>query len=81
MPLWDAVSARRWFMAENELRIEATGLSPAVEEALEQLGYELARYQGQDGYFARVHAVMVDPADGSLWGVSDPRDFGAAGGG
>jgi len=81
MPLWDAVSARRWFLADDELRIEATGLTPAIEEALEQLGYELARYEGQDGYFARVHAVMVDPTDGSLWGASDPRDFGAAGGG
>jgi gamma-glutamyltranspeptidase/glutathione hydrolase len=81
MALWEAVSARRWFLADGELRIEASGLTPAVEGALEKLGYELARYEGQDGYFARVHAVMVDPTDGTLWGVSDPRDFGAAGGG
>jgi gamma-glutamyltranspeptidase/glutathione hydrolase len=80
MPLDQAVAARRWFIAENELRIEATDLSSSSQEALQDLGYELNLYEGLDGYFARVHAVLVDPATGTLWGASDPRDFGAAGG-
>jgi gamma-glutamyltranspeptidase/glutathione hydrolase len=80
MPLDQAVAARRWFIAENELRIESTGLSEATLNALRGLGYELNLYDGMDGYFARVHAVQADPEAGTLWGVSDPRDFGAAGG-
>jgi gamma-glutamyltranspeptidase/glutathione hydrolase len=81
MSLEDAVAARRWFIADNELRIEATGLPSPTREALEDLGYTLSLYEGMDGYFASVHAVLLDPSTGVLWGVSDPRDFGAAGGG
>jgi gamma-glutamyltranspeptidase/glutathione hydrolase len=80
MSLEDAVAARRWFIADNELRIEATGLPSHSQEALEALGYALSLYDGMDGYFARVHAVLLDPSSGVLWGASDPRDFGAAGG-
>ncbi len=80
MVLADALAARRWFMAGEELRIEATGLPVATLEALEGLGYSLGLYEGLDGYFARVHAVVRDPSTGALWGASDPRDFGAAGG-
>jgi gamma-glutamyltranspeptidase/glutathione hydrolase len=80
MSLEDAVAARRWFIADNELRIEATGLPSHTQEALEALGYALSLYDGMDGYFARVHAVLLDPSSGVLWGASDPRDFGAAGG-
>jgi gamma-glutamyltranspeptidase/glutathione hydrolase len=80
MPVWDAVTARRWFIAENQLRIEASGLPSATLEKLEELGYELFSYDGLDGYFARVHAVLVDVDTGLLFGASDPRDFGAAGG-
>ena len=80
MSLWDAVTSRRWFIAENQLRIEASGLPAATLERLEELGYELYLYEGLDGYFARVHAVLVDADTGLLVGASDPRDFGAAGG-
>lgn len=80
MTLEEAVGARRWFMAENELRIEATGLPEATLDALSALGYELSLYEGQDGYFARVHSVLVDRENGVLFGSSDPRDLGAAGG-
>jgi gamma-glutamyltranspeptidase len=52
----------------------------ATLATLEGLGYAVSTYEGMDGYFARVHAVMVDPATGELQGASDPRDFGAAGG-
>ncbi|MFH1764125.1 MAG: hypothetical protein ABIF09_08040, partial [Gemmatimonadota bacterium] len=58
----------------------ATGLGETTLDALRKLGYSLALYEGMDGYFARVHAVLVDPSTGTLWGASDPRDFGAAGG-
>ena len=49
-------------------------------EALGEVGYQMNLYEGLDGYFARVQAVMADPLTGVLWGASDPRDFGAAGG-
>ncbi len=78
--LEDALAARRWFIANNELRIEGGGLSTATQDALRALGYTLNLYPDQDGYFARVHAVLVDPLTNLLIGGSDPRDFGAAGG-
>jgi gamma-glutamyltranspeptidase/glutathione hydrolase len=80
MDLEEALYARRWFIAANELRIEADGLPNETLDALERLGYELRTYPSQDGYFAKVHVVMRDPATGILVGASDPRDFGAASG-
>jgi len=81
MGLGEALAARRWFLAENELRIEADGLPEATLRRLRELGYTLRPYPGRDGYFASVHAVMVDPANGTLTGAGDPRDHGGAGGG
>lgn len=80
MSLGEALEARRWFIANNELRIEAHDLRESVLRALERLGYTLRPYQGIDPYFASVHVVMVDPDTGILHGASDPRDHGAAGG-
>jgi gamma-glutamyltranspeptidase/glutathione hydrolase len=80
MSLWDAVEAPRWFIAEDGLRIESGELSAEALGGLRNLGYELQGYEGRDGYFARVHVVMADHDTGLLWGVSDPRDLGAAGG-
>lgn len=80
MGLEAALASPRWFIADNQLRIEASGLPPATLDGLEKLGYDLRPYQGLDGYFARVHAVLVDPETGRLLGGSDPRDYGAAGG-
>lgn len=80
MSLADAVASRRWYIAEGELRIEGPALPDATVTALEDLGYTVNPYPELDGYFARVHAVMVDPEAGILWGASDPRDLGAAGG-
>ena len=80
MPLEEALAARRWFIAADELRIESDGLPSATLRALEDLGYDIQEYEGQDGYFARVHAVLVDAEAGTLTGGSDPRDLGAAGG-
>jgi gamma-glutamyltranspeptidase/glutathione hydrolase len=80
MSLGEALEARRWFIAENELHIETPGLGAGTLEALRSYGYALTTYGELDGYFARVHAVLVDPVTGSLMGASDPRDYGAAGG-
>jgi len=80
MSLEEALASRRWYVADNQLRIEASGLPPETLDGLETLGYDLRPYEGLDGYFARVHAVLVDPATGLLVGGSDPRDYGAAGG-
>lgn len=80
MTLGDAVAARRWYIYDNELRIEANDLPDVVIEALAGYGYALRSYAEPDGFFARVHAVMVDFANGLFYGAADPRDFGATGG-
>jgi len=80
MPLREALEARRWFIAEDQLHLEAPGLADEALAALRALGYTLDLRPALDGYFARVHAVMVDPETGSLAGASDPRDYGGAGG-
>ena len=80
MALEEALAARRWYMAEDELRIELMGLEEATLGGLRGLGYALRTYEGRDSYFASVHAVMVDPGSGTLYGVGDPRDVGGAGG-
>jgi gamma-glutamyltranspeptidase/glutathione hydrolase len=80
LSLWDAVEAPRWFIADGELRIESDEFSAEALDGLRGLGYVLQEYEGRDGYFARVHAVMADQRAGLLWGASDPRDLGAAGG-
>jgi len=80
MSLGEALEARRWFIANDELRIEAQGLPESVLEALGLLGYTLRPYETLDPHFASVHVVKVDPVTGVLTGASDPRDRGAAGG-
>lgn len=80
MPLEKALGARRWFLTESGLRIEAVSLPSSTRQALERYGYTLRPYEGPDGYFGRVHAVLIDRAGGVLFGGADPRDFGAAGG-
>jgi gamma-glutamyltranspeptidase/glutathione hydrolase len=80
MDLGEALAAPRWFIANDELRIEASELPDSALESLRGLGYAVRPYEGLDGYFARVHAVLVDPQTGTLVGAGDPRDFGAADG-
>jgi gamma-glutamyltranspeptidase/glutathione hydrolase len=80
MSLEEALAARRWFIAEDRLGIETGGLDDGTLEALRRYGYTLTPYPEMDGYFARVHAVLMDPATGTLFGASDPRDYGGAGG-
>jgi gamma-glutamyltranspeptidase/glutathione hydrolase len=80
MSLEKALAARRWFLTESGLRIEAADLPSAAHQALESYGYTLRPYEGPDGYFGRVHAIMIDRSAGALYGGGDPRDYGAAGG-
>jgi gamma-glutamyltranspeptidase/glutathione hydrolase len=80
MTLGEALAARRWFIYENELRIEVTDLAESTLGSLRDYGYTLRTYDGLDSYFASVHAVMFDRSAGILHGAADPRDFGAAGG-
>jgi gamma-glutamyltranspeptidase/glutathione hydrolase len=80
MALAEALGARRWFLTSNELRIEAAELPTATRHALERYGYTLLPYPAHDGYFGRVHAIMIDRRAGALYGGGDPRDYGAAGG-
>jgi gamma-glutamyltranspeptidase/glutathione hydrolase len=80
MTLEEALEARRWYIAAGELRFENVDLPESTLEGLRSLGYTLRPYDDWDGYFARVHAVMVDPETGMLHGAGDPRDVGGAGG-
>jgi gamma-glutamyltranspeptidase/glutathione hydrolase len=78
MELEGALAARRWYIVNDELRIEGEGLPDPVQRALEEMGYRLNLYPSPDGYFARVHAIHLDTETGLLTGGSDPRDFGGA---
>jgi gamma-glutamyltranspeptidase/glutathione hydrolase len=60
MSLEEAVKARRWFIAENELRIEADDVPETTLTALTELGYNLNLYEAWDGYFAgSVHGIPL----------------------
>jgi gamma-glutamyltranspeptidase/glutathione hydrolase len=80
MSLEEALEARRWIITDNVLRIESEGLEVSALKALDTYGYVLRPYEAMDGYFGRVHAILLDPATGALHGGSDPRDYGGAGG-
>lgn len=73
MPLWEAVSATRihhqW--SPDEIRIGPPGFKPEVEAELRSMGYKLKH----KALGCKVQAIMRR-ADGTLHGVSDPREEG-----
>lgn len=75
MTLEKAVSHPRLSLHEGELRLESFHLSPTTLDRLRGLGYRLRLYEGLNGWFGRVHALLAGP---KIYGAADPRDFGAA---
>lgn len=73
MSIADAVSAPRihhqWFPDQIEYEEEpGGGIAPATLSGLEALGHSvMPRVHG------KVHALMIDPATGSITGMADPR--------
>lgn len=78
MNLQEAVFAPRVFFANGELRIESVNSTASEKSALEKLGYHVKLYRKLDGYFAKVHAILIDAKNRKLVGTADPRDYGAA---
>jgi gamma-glutamyltranspeptidase/glutathione hydrolase len=81
-PLDRAVAAPRVHpTGARALRVEkdsAITWSDADFARLQALGMEVTA--SPSSYFARVHAVAVDPASGSLIGVAEPRGAGGTAG-
>ena len=76
MDAQDAVAAPRVHFESGAVQAE-----PGVDEhgldTLASLGYRLARWQERNLFFGGVHAVVRDPATGTLSGGGDPRRGGA----
>jgi len=75
MTLEEAVSHPRLSLHKGELRLEAFHLPPSALNCLRGLGYRIRLYEGLNGWFGRVHTLLVGP---KIYGAADPRDFGAA---
>jgi gamma-glutamyltranspeptidase/glutathione hydrolase len=75
MTLEEAVSHPRLSLHEGELRLEAFHLPFSALDRLRELGYRVRPYESLNGWFGRVHALLVGP---KIYGAADPRDFGAA---
>ena len=73
MPLWEAVSATRYHhqWSPEEIRIGKPGFTPEVEAALTKMGHKLKH----KSLGCKVQAINR-LSDGSLLGVSDPREEG-----
>lgn len=75
MTLEEAVSHPRLHLYEGELRLESFHLPPLTLDRLRGLGYRVRAYDTLNGWFGKVHALLIGP---TIYGVADPRDFGAA---
>jgi gamma-glutamyltranspeptidase/glutathione hydrolase len=80
MGLDEAVSSARVFIADTELRLEGHKLSESTVSRLEELGYDMNVFEHLDGWFGRVHAILVDAESKKIYGAAGPRDWGDAGG-
>ncbi|MFT6633012.1 MAG: gamma-glutamyltranspeptidase/glutathione hydrolase [Bacteriovoracaceae bacterium] len=73
MPLWEAVSATRYHhqWSPEEIRIGAPGFDPSVEAELKAMGHKIKH----KNLGCKIQAIMRNE-DGTLHGVSDPREEG-----
>ena len=78
MTLEKAVSMPRLFLSGNELRMEKPRMPEASLKKMEEFGYRLKIYKELNGYFGKVHAIMIDSAANKIYGAADPRDDGAS---
>ena len=78
MTALEAVSAPRIDCQGETIEVEGRIPRWTCEE-LRKSGYEVARDLASYGSFpARVHAILIDPSQGTLRGGADPRDYGMA---
>jgi len=78
MSLERAVASPRVFLYENELRIEAMQIPGSTREKLQLFGYKIKTYDELNGWFGRIHAILIDNTDHKIYGAADPRDCGTA---
>jgi gamma-glutamyltranspeptidase/glutathione hydrolase len=73
MPLWDAVAATRYHhqWAPDEIRIGPPGFSEKTTNKLKKMGYKI----NPKSLGCKIQAIMKHN-DGTLQGVSDPREEG-----
>jgi gamma-glutamyltranspeptidase/glutathione hydrolase len=73
MPLWEAVSATRYHhqWSPEEIRIGKPGFDPSVEKELKKMGHKIKHKD----LGCKIQAIMREK-DGTLHGVSDPREEG-----
>ena len=71
----DAISAPRVHLEGDSLNLEG-GIDPEVADALEDLGYDVVRWNDLNLYFGGASAVVVGD-DGALDAAGDPRRGGA----
>ncbi len=80
MVLDRAVVSPRVFLYENELRIETMNIPNSTLGVLQTLGYKIKTYDQLNGWFGRIHAILIDDSTQKIYGAADPRDYGAAAG-
>jgi len=80
LSLEKAVSSPRIFLTDEELHLEDSQLPEPTILELQRLGYNIKAHGKLDGYFGRIHAILIDPATNKIHGAADLRDFGASGG-
>ena len=80
MTLEKAVTLPRLFLTEQELRLEGPRLQELSLKKLKELGYKIKIYDELNGYFGRVHAILIESKTKKIYGAADPRDAGASGG-
>jgi len=78
MTLYRAVASPRIFLYENELRIEAMNMPASILDELQMMGYKIKPYDQLNGWFGRIHGILIEDATRKIYGVADPRDCGAA---
>jgi gamma-glutamyltranspeptidase len=72
-----AIAYPRIFYFAKKLHIENPQVSDSTIKPLITMGYDIKAYDNLNGWFGRVQAIFLSPAD-KMIGVSDPRDYGAA---
>ncbi len=77
MDVASAVAAPRMHWQDGRLYLEG-GIEPEVAEQLRHKGHTVELSTRQDRYFGGVHAILIDPATGTLTGAADPRRDGQA---
>ena len=73
MPLWESVSATRYHhqWSPEEIRIGAPGFTKEVEQELKEMGHKIKH----KNLGCKIQAI-AKKTDGTLHGVSDPREEG-----